>query len=65
MAQTDPITSAQCPGDDGRSGMPRWARTSLLAFLVVLLAGAAMLLAVRGEALLLDISKLSGQFFCL
>jgi len=44
--------------------MPRALRTSLLAVLSVLLAGAAYLLAVRGDALILDLAAVSQRIFC-
>jgi hypothetical protein len=44
--------------------MPRVLRTSLLAGLGALLAGAAYLLAVRGEALILDLGAVSQRIFC-
>jgi hypothetical protein len=45
-------------------GMPRGVRRPLVALLAVLLAGAAYLLAVRGEALILDLAALSQRIFC-
>jgi len=39
-------------------------RRALLAALGLLLAGALYLVAVRGEALLLDLSALSQRMFC-
>jgi hypothetical protein len=44
--------------------MPRALRTALLAVLGALLAGAAYLLAVRGEALMLDLGAVSQRIFC-
>jgi hypothetical protein len=44
--------------------MPRVLRTGLLAGLGALLAGAAYLLAVRGEALILDLGAISQRIFC-
>jgi hypothetical protein len=44
--------------------MPRALRTALLAVLGALLAGAAYLLAVRGEALMLDLAAVSQRIFC-
>ena len=44
--------------------MPRALRTALLAGLGALLAGAAYLLAVRGEALILDLGAVSQRIFC-
>jgi hypothetical protein len=45
-------------------GMPRGVRRLLVVLLAVLLAGAAYLLAVRGEALILDLAALSQRLFC-
>jgi hypothetical protein len=44
--------------------MPRGLRRLLLVQLGVLLAGASYLLAVRGEALLLDLAAVSQRIFC-
>jgi hypothetical protein len=44
--------------------MPSVLRTGLLAGLGALLAGAAYLLAVRGEALILDLGAVSQRIFC-
>jgi hypothetical protein len=44
--------------------MPRALRTGLLAVLGALLVGAAYLLAVRGEALILDLGAVSQRIFC-
>jgi len=44
--------------------MPRALLTSLLVALGALLAGAAYLLAVRGEALILDLAAVSQRIFC-
>ncbi|HEU0062204.1 MAG TPA: hypothetical protein VFR19_20155 [Hyphomicrobiaceae bacterium] len=44
--------------------MPRALLTALLALLGALLAGAAYLLSVRGEALLLDLAAMSQRIFC-
>ena len=44
--------------------MPRVLRTSLITVLGALLAGAAYLLAVRGEALILDLAAVSQRLFC-
>ena len=45
-------------------GMPRVLRTSLIVVLGALLAGAAYLLTVRGEALILDLAAVSQRLFC-
>jgi hypothetical protein len=43
--------------------MPPWARWTLASVLAIALAGALYLIAVRGEALLVDLAKL-GRVFC-
>ena len=48
----------------GRQLLPTGVRRGLLAALGLLLAGALYLVAVRGEALLLDLSALSQRMFC-
>jgi hypothetical protein len=50
--------------DAGRSLMPAGVRRALLAGVGLLLAGALYLVAVRGEALLLDLSAFSQRVFC-
>jgi len=45
-------------------GMPLLARVALAAGLGCLLAGAIYLLAVRGEALMLDLAAFSQRLFC-
>ena len=47
-----------------REGMPRGLRRLLLALLGILLAGAAYLLMVRGEALIIDLAAFSQRMFC-
>jgi len=44
--------------------MPRALRAWLLVVFGTLLAGAAYLLAVRGEALILDLAAVSQRIFC-
>ena len=44
--------------------MPAGVRRALLAGVGLLLAGALYLIAVRGEALLLDLSAFSQRVFC-
>jgi hypothetical protein len=44
--------------------MPRALRISLFAALGALLAGAAYLLVVRGEALIVDLAAVSQRIFC-
>jgi hypothetical protein len=48
----------------GRTVMPGALRASLFAALAVVMVGALYLISVRGEALLLDLSALSGRIFC-
>jgi hypothetical protein len=55
-----PMPAKRTAGD----GMPRRMRRLLGALLAALLAGAAYLIAVRGEALILDLSALSQRIFC-
>jgi hypothetical protein len=43
---------------------PLKARLAILAGLAIILAGALYLMAVRGEALLLDLSTLAGRVWC-
>jgi hypothetical protein len=50
--------------DKDASGMPASLRRGLLAALGLVMAGALYLIAVRGEALLLDLSALSQRVFC-
>jgi hypothetical protein len=45
-------------------GMPARLRLPLLAMLAAVLAGAAYLLWVRGEALVLDLAAFSQRIFC-
>jgi len=44
--------------------MPLGLRRLLLALLGILLAGAAYLLMVRGEALIIDLAAFSQRIFC-
>jgi len=48
----------------GVAQMPGALRGLLLALLGALLAGAGYLIAVRGEALILDLSAVSQRIFC-
>jgi hypothetical protein len=59
--QTDTESVAR---EVGRQLMPSGVRRALLAGVGLLLAGALYLVAVRGEALLLDLSALSQRVFC-
>jgi hypothetical protein len=45
-------------------GMPRPLRTLLLTALGLVLAGAAYLMAARGEALIVDLAAFSKGLFC-
>jgi hypothetical protein len=44
--------------------MPGRVRLILAAILGLLIAGAMYLLAVRGEAIVMDLAKVSAQLFC-
>jgi hypothetical protein len=48
----------------GRQAMPAGIRRALAAAIALLLTGALYLIAVRGEALLADLSALSQRIFC-
>ena len=50
--------------DAARQLMPGGVRRALFAALGLVLAGALYLIAVRGEALLLDLSAFSQRVFC-
>ena len=63
MAET---TSDPMPAGAGASArMPAAAKWTLLVAVAALLGGAVTLLALRGEALLLDLSALGSRIFCL
>jgi len=51
-------------GEPGGARMPSALRSVLLGLLGLLLAGAGYLIAVRGEALILDLGALSQRIFC-
>ncbi len=58
-------TQAEIGGQEaGRQLMPAGVRRALFVVLGLLLLSALYLLAVRGEALLLDLSALSHGVFC-
>jgi hypothetical protein len=59
--QTDTELGAR---EVGRPLMPARVRRALFAGVGLLLAGALYLVAVRGEALLLDLTALSQRVFC-
>ena len=65
MAETtsDPMPAGARTADNAR--MPAAAKWTVLVALAALLGGAVVLLALRGEALLLDLSALGGRIFCL
>jgi hypothetical protein len=54
-------TSGEGPG---RQAMPAGLRRALAVAIALLFAGALYLVAVRGEALLADLSALSQRVFC-
>ena len=62
--QSQTVAGAQAQRQARTERMPRVLRTGLLAGLGALLAGAAYLLAVRGEALILDLGAVSQRIFC-
>ena len=49
---------------NGSGRMPTGLRALLVGVLAAVLAGAAYLIAVRGEALLLDLAAFSQRIFC-
>jgi len=65
MAEQSQTAAGPMPAKRAASeGMPRGVRRLLVVLLAVLLAGAAYLLAVRGEVLILDLAALSQRLFC-
>lgn len=50
--------------DTPRQAMPAGVRRALFAVVGLVFAGALYLIAVRGEALLVDLSALSQRIFC-
>jgi hypothetical protein len=62
MAQPSPSVERRIAA--AGAGMPWLARLALATGLGCLLAGAAYLLAVRGEALILDLAAFSQRIFC-
>lgn len=50
--------------DTARQSMPGAVRWTVLGTVGLVLAGALYLIAVRGEALLFDLSALSARIFC-
>lgn len=59
---TMPSTTAQ---DVSHARMPAAAKLAVIGGVAALLGGTAVLLALRGEALILDLSALGGRIFCL
>ncbi|HEX5957665.1 MAG TPA: hypothetical protein VFY92_03290 [Hyphomicrobiaceae bacterium] len=59
MAKQVLISDPQARAGMGRQRMPAGVRRVLLTGVAVLMAGALYLIAVRGEALLVDLSQLS------
>jgi hypothetical protein len=64
MELMDTQSHAGLTPESARVAMPGAVRWIVLATLGLLLAGALYLVAVRGEALLLDLAKI-GRIFCL
>ena len=64
MAQQSQTAAPRAPRRARMERMPRALLTALLALLGALLAGAAYLLSVRGEALILDLAAMSQRIFC-
>jgi|SoiMethySBSTD1v2_1073268.scaffolds.fasta_scaffold1119233_1 hypothetical protein len=65
MAQQSPTVATPSAERQAPSpSMPRALRISLFAALGALLAGAAYLLVVRGEALIVDLAAVSQRIFC-
>lgn len=60
-------TSGPLPRSDiaANARMPAAAKWTVLVAVAALLGGAVVLLALRGEALLLDLSAVGGRIFCL
>jgi hypothetical protein len=50
--------------DRGRDRMPAGVRRALFGVVGLVMAGALYLIAVRGQALLVDLSALSSRIFC-
>ena len=62
MAPTDEDMLAPAPDND--SGAPRMVRRCVLGVVAALLAGAGYLIAIRGEALLVDLATLGSRVWC-
>lgn len=64
MELMDTHSHTELEREAAQGAMPGAVRWAVLAAVGLVLAGALYLVAVRGEALLLDLSKL-GRIFCL
>ena len=62
--QSQTVTGALAQRQARTERMPRVLRSALLAGLGAVVAGAVYLLAVRGEALILDLGAVSQRIFC-
>jgi hypothetical protein len=56
--------TAQSNTDAGSGAILGRARLGIVAGVLMVIAGALYLMAVRGEALLLDLSQLAGRVWC-
>lgn len=65
MAEITAERTATSAGDAAGASMPPVAKWAILGAVGALLAGAVALVALRGNALLLDLSALGGRIFCL
>lgn len=65
MAEVTGERMATSAGGAGSASMPPAARWAILGAVGALLAGAIVLVALRGNALLLDLSALGARIFCL
>lgn len=61
MQTVEPVSQSV---DDGSSRIPPGVRFAILGGVAIVLAGALYLIAVRGEALLIDLSQLAGRVWC-
>jgi hypothetical protein len=64
IAESQLVAQPIAEARDGSGRMPAGPRAVLVGVLAAVLGGAAYLIAVRGEALLLDLSALSQRIFC-
>jgi hypothetical protein len=65
MADTASDLAERRPAPDVNASMPLSVKCAVFGVVSLLLAGAVALLALRGDALLLDLSALAGRVFCL